>query len=91
MQLLTEELDNSLRVIRDSGLTVTVDGEPDAVDPRFRFVFAWVVREASTNILRHARASHVTIVLRSGIVSVEDNGIGISNVSGNGLLDYVSG
>lgn len=86
MQLLTEELDNSLRVIRDSGLTVTVDGEPDAVDPRFRFVFAWVVREASTNILRHARASHVTIILRSGIVSVEDNGIGISNVPGNGLL-----
>ncbi|QRV01990.1 sensor histidine kinase [Arcanobacterium phocisimile] len=87
MQVLGDELTNCVRTLRESGLAVTVHGSVDDVDPRFRFVFSWVVREASTNILRHARARHVTITLRSAQISVSDDGVGLPEKrSGHGLI-----
>lgn len=86
MRLLDEELTSAVEVLRKAGLQVTVTGSVDDVDPRFRFVFAWVVREASTNILRHSRASQITITLSSSQISVSDDGVGIgATAPGNGL------
>lgn len=46
-------------------------------------VFAWVVREAVTNILHHAQATAATITItwedNGMVLRVDDNGIGISN------------
>jgi signal transduction histidine kinase len=52
----------------------------------------WIAREAVTNVVKHARATHITINLRNTgkIVElrVEDNGLGISSaaeVDGKGI------
>lgn len=54
--------------------------------------FAWVVREASTNILRHAEASHVRIAVTSDAagarLSVTNDGVGLrgGDERGSGLV-----
>ncbi|WP_216395310.1 sensor histidine kinase [Arcanobacterium phocae] len=85
MQLLSDELRNAIRVLEDAHISVSVVGSAEDVDPRFRFVFSWVVREAATNILRHAHASHVRCEMTSTSISIIDDGVGITQPAGNGL------
>ncbi|HEY0247242.1 MAG TPA: histidine kinase [Gryllotalpicola sp.] len=54
---------------------VPVSGE--CVDPALRELFAWVVREAVTNVLRHARAESCEIVLAASSMRVVDDGVGM--------------
>ena len=52
-------------------------------------VLGWVVREATTNVLRHSRASTVTIRLdldeRAALLVVSDDGVGSTAAPGAGL------
>ncbi|WP_344688082.1 sensor histidine kinase [Blastococcus jejuensis] len=58
---------------------------PGAVDA----VLGWVVREATTNVLRHSAARSVTVDLRSGgdeiVLAVTDDGRGTTASRGTGL------
>ncbi|QJC22430.1 sensor histidine kinase [Arcanobacterium buesumense] len=85
MQLLSDELRNAIKVLEDAHIAVSVVGSVEDADPRFRFVFSWVVREAVTNILRHAHAKHVTCEISSTRMSIIDDGVGITQPAGNGL------
>ncbi|CAL4859233.1 hypothetical protein MMM2322_00882 [Microbacterium sp. MM2322] len=64
-----------------------VDGAAPASD--VRSLFAWVVREGTTNVIRHASATRVRITLHRTAVTIEDDGTGVSAsgaaVAGNGL------
>jgi two-component system, NarL family, sensor histidine kinase DesK len=51
-------------------------GAADEVPSRFRELFAWTIREAVTNIVRHSRASHCEVRLSADGVEIVDNGIG---------------
>lgn len=61
---LTTELAGARSLLEASGATVTTvtDGEAGLPAPAAR-AFAWVVREGTTNILRHADATRVGITL----------------------------
>jgi two-component system sensor histidine kinase DesK len=52
-------------------------------------VLGWVGREATTNVLRHSRASTVTIRLdldeRAALLVVSDDGVGSTAAPGAGL------
>lgn len=49
-------------------------------------IFAWVIREATTNIIRHAAARQVTIEMNRSSLTITDNGVGISpDATGHGL------
>ena len=49
-------------------------------------MLAWALREATTNVVRHAHATHVTVHLAPGLLRVSDDGIGLaSDKPGNGL------
>ncbi|SDT48825.1 sensor histidine kinase [Actinoplanes derwentensis] len=49
-------------------------GSADDVPTRNRELFAWTIREAVTNIVRHSRARHATIHLTPASVEIVDDG-----------------
>ena len=82
---LTGELAGARSVLRAAGVACTVHGEDaGAALPRAaQTAFAWVVREAVTNVLRHSRATSCTITLHviRGRAQLE--------VGNDGVLDEV--
>lgn len=71
------ELDRAADLARSAGAVLAVEGSATAVPPRFRPVTAWVLREAVTNVARHAGAAHVTVRLAADRVEVQDDGRGL--------------
>lgn len=82
---LEAELAAAPRVLADAGIETRVVGEVADTDPRQRVMLAWVLRESVTNVVRHARAQHVTIELSPAGLTVADDGRGLTGPEGNGL------
>lgn len=61
---LATEVAGARALLESAGITVSTMTEGGALSGPVARVFAWVVREAATNILRHADATHATIALR---------------------------
>jgi len=87
------QLDVLADEIRSAGLPVelTVEGEPRALAVGVDISAYRIVQEALTNVLRHARATHVDVRLRWGDeleLDVEDDGIGapVGTNGGHGLV-----
>ena len=82
------ELANAATALADAGITTTSRVSADPPGPVDE-AFAWVVREASTNIIRHSRASACTVTVTHGSswrLEVRDNGVGgVAGVGGHGL------
>lgn len=57
----------------------------EAVDDDMRPLFAWVLREAVTNVVRHSEAEHCRVELSPRMIVVEDDGRGFGGVVGHGL------
>jgi two-component system sensor histidine kinase DesK len=70
---LAGELANSAELIRAAGIALDVTGVPP-VGHRADDLFGHVVREATTNVLRHAQAEQVTITLGPESVEVVNDG-----------------
>jgi two-component system, NarL family, sensor histidine kinase DesK len=75
---LATELAGARRVLSDAGLRADVPGVEAAaeVPAPAAEVFAWTLREAVTNTVRHAGADHVRITLAPDRLTVVDDGIG---------------
>jgi two-component system sensor histidine kinase DesK len=58
---LVTELAGARAVLASAGVALVVRGDPASVDPTARTVLGRVLREAMTNVLRHAEPSHCTI------------------------------
>ncbi|MGH3506987.1 MAG: sensor histidine kinase [Nocardioidaceae bacterium] len=86
---LEAELAAAPRVLADAGIDTRVVGAVADTDPRHRTMLAWVLRESVTNVVRHARASMVSIELSPTGLVVADDGIGFEandGNDGNGLI-----
>ena len=86
---LEAELSAAPRVLGDAGIRMELVGDVADTDPRHRTMLAWVLRESVTNVVRHARASKVSIELSPTGMVVADDGTGYDsngNNDGNGLL-----
>ena len=57
-------------------VTAVLPGAADEVPTRNRELFAWTIREAVTNIVRHSRASRCEVRLAPGSVEIVDDGPG---------------
>ena len=66
------ELENARRLAEAAGIDVEVRQDPAlaAVHP----LLAHLLREATTNLLRHASPTHVTITVSAGRVEIENDG-----------------
>ena len=79
---LQAELQNATNLLEAAGATVSVTGEGDP-EPGWSDALSQVLRETTTNILRHARPSRVSIELgRAGLVITND---GAADRQGPGL------
>jgi two-component system sensor histidine kinase DesK len=87
---LTDELDSARAVLGTAGVDVVVRPASRPLPDQLDGLFGWAVREAVTNVVRHARATRCEITVtcdgrRAGL-EVRDNGQGAAAyVQGNGL------
>jgi two-component system sensor histidine kinase DesK len=65
----------------------TLPGAADEVPTKFRELFAWTIREAVTNIVRHSRATRAEVRLGPASVEILDDGPGdgVAAPDGQGL------
>ncbi|MFD5224767.1 histidine kinase [Microbacterium sp. NPDC058342] len=82
---LVEQLASGRDALQSAGVDLRVEGEPAALSPVQSLTASWVLREAITNVLRHAQAKTVTVSIAPGLLSVRDDGRGPGDGAGNGL------
>ena len=86
---LTGEVVSSKFALEAAGVTFSFRADPDPLPSRIKAALGFVLREAVTNVVRHAGASRctATVEVQEGRVAltVHDNGIGTSDQEGNGL------
>ncbi|HWE84685.1 MAG TPA: sensor histidine kinase [Terracidiphilus sp.] len=86
---LAAEIERARTVLDAAGVSLDCTTVPPKLRPAEETMVALIVREAVTNIVRHAQASHCSIAFKEeektkGLV-VEDNGSGGIRHEGNGL------
>jgi two-component system sensor histidine kinase DesK len=76
---LAVELAGALSVLRAAGVDGRAEGDNgSALPPGVQAALAWVIREATTNVLRHSEARRCTIRLSVGssvVLAVENDGV----------------
>lgn len=85
---LGDELSAARSVLSDADVDLVVHGDPATVPQRHQVAVGMTVREAVTNIVRHADASRCSIELGAGdrLLVVSDDGVGLGDSrEGNGL------
>ena len=58
----------------DAGVTTVLLGNARDIDPVRSTALSWILREAATNVLRHAHATTCWIHLGAGTLGIEDDG-----------------
>jgi two-component system sensor histidine kinase DesK len=86
---LAAEIERAHRTLDAAGVMLTCESKPPSLLPAEETVLALAVREAVTNIVRHAQASQcrMRFVSEKGrtLLTVEDDGRGNIRQEGNGL------
>ena len=85
---LADQLASSRDVLKDAGVTLRLEGDVAALSPAQSLTASWILREATTNVLRHAHATAVVVRITPGGLSVTDDGAGTvsgSGAEGNGI------
>lgn len=73
---LAQELVEASRALRAAGIEVEAPTSVDNVDVKMRELFAWSVREGSTNVLRHSHAGVCTISLEPDRLTIRNDSSG---------------
>ncbi|MFC7879123.1 sensor histidine kinase [Isoptericola sp. NPDC057391] len=74
---LTGELAAARSALDTAGIDAELPGAVDVVPAERRELFAWVLREGTTNVLRHAGASRVVVTLEADRLVIDDDGAGV--------------
>ncbi|MBM7368765.1 sensor histidine kinase [Gordonia hydrophobica] len=70
---LADEVAGAQSLLNAAGCRLKIQGSPESVPAEFHEAAAWVVREGTTNIVRHSSATAATLALgRSGLTIVND-------------------
>jgi two-component system sensor histidine kinase DesK len=75
---LATELASARSALDAAGIEADVPVTGEAVDPDRQELFAWVVREGVTNVVRHSDAKHCWVRLDRSAAEVSDDGRGPS-------------
>ncbi|WP_426184454.1 sensor histidine kinase [Microbacterium sp. TWP3-1-2b2] len=82
---LIEQLASCRDALQSADVVMHVEGDAGALSPAQSLTASWILREATTNVLRHARARSVTVGIAPGIFTVVDDGAGYDGGEGNGV------
>ncbi len=72
---LDGEVAGARSLLAAAGCALTIEGDPAKVPGQFHEVAAWVVREGTTNIVKHSSATSATITLGDAGISLRNNGV----------------
>jgi two-component system sensor histidine kinase DesK len=81
---LPGEIAAAREALAAANVEADLPGAADEVPSRNRELFAWTIREAVTNIVRHSRATHARVKLGAASVEIVDDGVGGGVVTGDG-------
>ncbi|WP_126642762.1 sensor histidine kinase [Embleya hyalina] len=73
---LDDELANAVLALRAAGISATLPGTGDVVRLELRDVFAYVLREGVTNVIKHSRARRCEVRFGETWLELEDDGNG---------------
>lgn len=82
---LADQLMSCREVLQAAGVALRVDGAVGTLSPAQSLTAGWILREATTNVLRHAAAHTVTVGIAPGRFTVTDDGVGFAGIAGNGV------
>ena len=83
---LASQVEATRTALSAAQINMEMLGSAQDIPERQRALMAWALREATTNIVRHARATNVTVHLAPGMLRVSDDGVGLAgDQPGNGL------
>lgn len=87
---LSAEVEQARRTLDAAGVSLLCETRPPTLRPSDETVLSLAVREAVTNIVRHARATHCTMQFKTtgdgyNLLLVEDDGHNAATREGNGL------
>ena len=83
---LASQVEATRTALSAAQIDVEMIGSAQDIPERQRALLAWALREATTNVVRHARATNVTVHLAPGMLRVSDDGVGLAgDQPGNGL------
>lgn len=80
-----EQLEAARTALGAAGIAAELEGRADDVVGPRRGLFAWALREAVTNVVRHSHASRCTVRWTPTALVVADDGDGILAPEGHGL------
>ncbi|CAM2741147.1 sensor histidine kinase [Actinomyces slackii] len=83
---LASQVESSRTAFAAAQIDAEISGAAGDVPLGQRELISWALREATTNILRHAAATRVRVAIAAGRLHVVDNGRGLAGApAGNGL------
>lgn len=82
---LIEQLDSCRDALQSADVAMRVEGDARVLSPAQSLTASWILREATTNVLRHAGAKTVTARIEPGSFAVIDDGRGFAGGEGNGV------
>lgn len=80
---LVEQLASGRDALQSAGIALRIDGDARALSPVQSLTASWVLREAITNVLRHAQAKTVDVIIAAGRLIVADDGRGPLGAAGH--------
>lgn len=87
---LSAEFEAMRKAFDTAGVALTVEAEPVSLPPAHENTLALALREASTNVLRHAQAKTCRVRLahrnNAALLEIKDDGKGGETREGNGLI-----
>lgn len=82
---LIEQLASCRDALVSADVSMRVEGEAHVLSPAQSLTASWILREATTNVLRHADARTMTVRIEPGSFAVIDDGRGFTGTEGNGV------
>ncbi len=84
---LPGEIASARMALESAGIRPQLPTVADEVPSRWRELFAWVLREGVTNVIRHSEATKCEVRIDADSIRVTDDGrgLGADDGSGNGL------
>ncbi|MDO4716988.1 MAG: histidine kinase [Propionibacteriaceae bacterium] len=81
----SDELEEALGALDTAGVEVRVSGSAGSLTGPMAMVAGWILKEATTNIIRHAVASRCVLSFEPRRMLIADDGTGFSGTENNGL------
>jgi len=83
---LDEELAGVRLALEAAGARCVIEARADDLSPAARALLAWAVREGTTNVLKHSKATRCAIVIDGGVLEMRNDGVhGPATEVGSGL------